>query len=136
MVFDEIGHIKRSHKALDALIDAGNLVVLQPDEKSITTVKGAAKKSGDIINLSKADISILALAYELQRALVTNDYTIANVAASLHIVVKTIAISGIKGIRQWSAVCPACEKSYPPETTECKICGNRLKYKYKTQLKR
>jgi UPF0271 protein len=135
LVYDEIRHIKKSLSALDVLIDSGNLVILEPEVVSIATVITAAKISGDFTMLSEADISILALAYELKRILITNDYRIANVAASLQVVVKTIAINGIKSIRQWIAICPACEKLYPPGLTECKNCGNRLKYKYKTKPK-
>lgn len=135
LVYDEIRHIKKSHGALDVLIEAGNLVIMQPEVVSIATVKTAAKTSGDFTMLSEADISILALAYELKRMLITNDYRIANVAPSLQVVVKTIAISGIKSIRKWSAICPSCERLYPPELTQCKNCGNRLKYKYKTKRK-
>jgi UPF0271 protein len=135
LVYDEIRHIKKSHSALDVLIDSGNLVIMQPEALSIATVKTAAKKSGDLAMLSRADISILALAYELKRMLITNDYRIANVAPSLQVVVKTIAISGIKSIRQWIAICPACEIIYTPDLTECKNCGNRLKYKYTTKRK-
>jgi UPF0271 protein len=135
LVFNEIQHIKRSFKILDALIDTGNLVILQPDDASITTIENAAKQSGDISKLSKADISILALAYQLKRILITDDYRIANVSQSLDVVVKTIGSHGIKGIRQSIAICPACKITYSPQTTECSNCGNTLKYKYKAKLK-
>ena len=76
LVYDEIRHIKKSHSALDVLIESGNLVIMQPEVVSIATVKTAAKTSGDFTMLSEADISILALAYELKRMLITNDYRI------------------------------------------------------------
>jgi UPF0271 protein len=135
LVFNEIQHIKRSYRVLDALIYSGNLVILQPDDASIITVENAAKQSGDIAKLSKADISILALAYQLKRMLITDDYSIANVSSSLHVVVKTIGNRGIKRIRRSIAICPACEITYAPETTECLNCGNRLKYMYKAKSK-
>jgi UPF0271 protein len=131
LVYDEIQHIKKSHGAVDALIDARNLVILQPDDSSLRTVKQAAKESGDLTKLSEADISVLALAYELKKNLITDDYKIANVASYLQIVVRTISVAGITSTRRWIAICLTCEKSYPPELTECKNCGNRLRYKYK-----
>lgn len=136
LVYEEVRHIKKSYSALDALIDAGNLIILQPEYVSIATVKKAAKATGDLTKLSEADISILALAYQLKRTLITDDYKIANVASSLHVVIKTISVSGITSIRQWIAICPACKKSYPPETTECKNCGNRLRYRYKIKQRK
>ena len=134
LVFDEIQHIKKSYRALDALIESGNLIILQPDDASITAVENAAKQSGDISKLSKADISILALAYQMKRILLTDDYSIANVSSRLNVVVKTIGNQGIKRIRRSIAFCPACQITYAPETTECLNCGNRLKYKYKAKL--
>lgn len=136
LVFNEIKHIKRSYKVLDALIDSGNLVILQPDDSSITTVENAAKHSGDIAKLSKADISILALAYQLKRILITDDYRIANVSQSLDIVVKTIGNQGIKRIRRSIAICPACKITFSPQTTECLNCGNKLKYRYTDKSKK
>lgn len=136
LVYDEVRHIKKSHGALDALIHVGNLIILQPKDISITTVREAAKATGDLTRLSEADISILALAYELKRMLITDDYSIANVASGLQVVVKTISVRGVTDVRQWVATCPTCKKSYPIEITECRNCGNRLRYRYKTKQKK
>jgi len=130
-VFDEIKHIKRSHGAIEALLESNSLQVLTPDKKSIEKVFSAAKRSGDYTRLSEADISIVALALELDTTLITDDYAVANVATTMKIPVKSLASKGITHTRKWIAYCSACGKSFRGDVKECRICGNRLRRKYK-----
>ena len=131
-VFDEVKHVKSS--ALDALIQARNLKVLEPDVKSTDLIFAAAKKTGDSSKLSTADISILALALERKATLASDDYAVANVAMTLRI--RTVASSG-KGLREtrkFIAYCSGCSKAFSPEKQECPLCGNRLRRKYKKKV--
>jgi UPF0271 protein len=130
-VFGEVKHIKQSHGAIEALLDAGNLQVIDPDRSSIEKAKAAAKKTGDYQKLSQADVSIIALALQLKTRLLTDDYAIANVAAALKIPVESSSGKGIKEIRKWIAYCSACSRAFGPDATECPLCGNKLKRKYK-----
>lgn len=130
-VFGEVKHIKQSHGAIEALLDAGNLQVIDPDRSSIEKAKAAAKKTGDYQKLSQADVSIIALALQLKTTLLTDDYAIANVAAALKIPVESSSGKGIKEIRKWIAYCSACGRAFGPDATECPLCGNKLKRKYK-----
>lgn len=130
-VFDEVEHIKKSHGAIEALLDAGSLEIIDPDKDSIEKVKVAAKKTGDYWKLSEADFSIIALALQLQTKLLTDDYAVANVAAALKILVESSLSKGIKETRKWIAYCSACGKVFGPEAKECPLCGNKLRRKYK-----
>lgn len=130
-VFDEIKHIKQSHGAIEALLDTGSLQVIDPDKDSIEKARAAAKKTGDYQKLSKADLSIIALALQLKTTLLTDDYAVANVAVSLKIPVQSSSSKGIKETRKWIAYCSACGRAFGPDTKECPLCGNRLKRKYK-----
>lgn len=130
-VFDEIKHIKQSHDAIEALLDTGSLQVIDPDKDSIEKAGAAAKKTGDYQKLSKADLSIIALALQLKTTLLTDDYAVANVAVSLKIPVQSSSSKGIKETRKWIAYCSACGRAFGPDTKECPLCGNRLKRKYK-----
>lgn len=131
-VFEEVKHIKKSHAALDALIDAGNLAILDPDKKSIDRIVAAAKKTGDISKLSDADVSILALALEHDATLVSDDYAVANVASSLRVKVASSSGKGIKETRKYIAYCSACGKAFSSTQKECPICGSQLKRRYRT----
>jgi UPF0271 protein len=130
-VFDEVKHIKKSHGAIEALLESNTLRVVNSDRKSIEKVVAAAKRTGDYTKLSQADISIIALALQLKIALMTNDYAVANVASTLKIPVKSTAGKGIKETRKWIAYCSACGRAFGPDAKECRLCGNRLRRKYK-----
>jgi endoribonuclease Nob1 len=130
-ILDEVKHIKKSHGAIEALIESNTLQILNSDRESIQNVVAAARKTGDYAKLSEADISIIALALQLGIMLVTNDYAVANVATTLKIPVKSVAGKGITHTRRWIAYCSACGRAFGPNAKECRLCGNRLRRKYK-----
>ena len=130
-VFDEVKHIKSSHAAIEALVDSGNLRIIEPDQKDIEKVAAVAKKTGDSAKLSWADISILAVALSLKTTLVTDDYAVANVATIMKIPVRSTSSKGIKEVRRWITYCSACSRTFGPDTSECPLCGNKLRRKYK-----
>lgn len=130
-VFEEVKHIKKSHAALDALVDSGNLAILDPDEKNVDKVRAAAKKTGDMGKLSAADVSILALALEHSATLASDDYAVANVASVLKVKVAMSSGKGIRETRRYIAYCSACGKAFSPLQKECPLCGNALKRRYK-----
>jgi endoribonuclease Nob1 len=130
-VFDEVKHIRRSHGAIEALIESNTLQILNSDRKSIEKAVAAARRTGDYAKLSDADFSIIALALQLEIVLVTNDYAVANVATTLKIPVKSVASKGITHTRRWIAYCSACGRAFGPNAKECRLCGNRLRRKYK-----
>ncbi|AFU59304.1 putative nucleotide binding protein [Candidatus Nitrososphaera gargensis Ga9.2] len=130
-ILDEVKHIKKSHGAIEALSAAGNLEIIDPGKSSIEKVKAAAKKTGDYRKLSQADVSIIALALQLETTLLTDDYAVANVASALKIPVKSSSGKGIKETRKWISYCSACGRAFGPEAKECPLCGNKLRRKYR-----
>jgi endoribonuclease Nob1 len=130
-VFEEVKHIKRSYGALEALIDAGKLKVIEPEELFLQQVISIAKKTGDFSRCSSADLSILALALQLKTTLISDDYAVGNIATLLKIPIKSIGAKGITEIRKWIAFCRACGKAYEPNITECALCGNKLRHRSK-----
>lgn len=130
-VFEEVKHIKRSHGALEALLESNTLQILNSDRKNIDKVVAAARRTGDYQKLSEADISIIALALQLKIVLVTNDYAVANVASTLKIPVRSVVSKGIVHPRRWIVYCSACGRVFGPNAKECTGCGNRLRRKYK-----
>jgi endoribonuclease Nob1 len=127
-VFDEVQHIKKNHNALETLIQTKRLMVRQPEIEFIKMIKRKANESGDIQELSKEDISILALCLELQGELVTDDYAVSNVASNLGIKVSPVMTDGIKDVGKWVHYCSGCGIQFT-KISECPQCGNPLKRK-------
>ncbi len=113
---------------LEGLISAGKVRVLAPSRESIEAVKDAAKKTGELNELSEADVEVLALAYELKGVLFTDDYNLQNIAKTLGIEFRTLK-RGIKRVIRWNYVCIGCGKRFremPPEGI-CPDCGSPVR---------
>ncbi|MEW5759686.1 MAG: DNA-binding protein [Candidatus Thermoplasmatota archaeon] len=103
------------------------LKVISPKKKYIEEIKNKAMETKDIINLSKADIEILALAKQLMVTLITDDYSIQNLASFLKIKYMKASQEGIKEEIIWSYRCSSCRKFYDVGYSECQICGGKIK---------
>ena len=117
-------------------IENGKLKIKKPSETCLNKVKASASQVGDSFLLSETDIQLLALALELKVAgytpqIVTDDYSIQNVATQLGIEFLALATFGIKRLLEWIRYCPACHREYPADSTakECQVCGTLLKRK-------
>ncbi|NJE41718.1 hypothetical protein E3E35_10425 [Thermococcus sp. GR7] len=113
---------------LEGLINAGKVRVLTPSRESIEAVKEAAKRTGELGELSEADIEILALAYELKGTLFTDDYNLQNIARVLGIEFKTLK-RGIKKVIRWNYVCIGCGRKFTSEPPDgiCPDCGSPVR---------
>ncbi len=96
--------------------------------RSLDAAKNAAESTGDLPNLSEADLGVIALAMELKAVqpvtVYTGDYGIQNVLKSLGIHFKSMD-GEIQRIIKWVYKCEACEATFkkPPESNECPECG-------------
>lgn len=105
------------------------LKVSEPSMASLLEIKKAAISTGDDARLSPVDISILALAKELGAVLLSDDYSIQNVARYLSIPFKGVGMKEIKEVIKWSYRCTGCGKYWDKNMDECPICGSPLKSK-------
>lgn len=128
LVYDEVSHIKKSHGALDVLLETGKLKVLEPDPRHTKKAVEAAKGTGDYQQLSRQDISIIALAMETGMGIITDDYAITNVAKNCNMAVSPAMTQGIKDVGRWVHYCPGCRTKHDTGT-ECPACGTALKRK-------
>lgn len=126
LVYEEIKHIKKNHEAVQALIDLDRLEIIEPERKNTEFILEKANQTGDLIQLSKGDISILALCVQLHGELVTDDYTVSNVAKHLNLKVIPLMTKGISRVLENVYVCPACDKIFEKKSV-CPICGSKLK---------
>jgi UPF0271 protein len=91
---------------------------------SVTLVRDAAKKSGDIGRLSDVDISVIALALDLGGTVLTDDYSIQNVSRILGVGYKPVGTPGIRKVEKWNYRCNGCGKWFKENVTECPVCGH------------
>ncbi len=130
-ILKEIKHLLKSSITIDLLISSGALVIQDPTKESIDKIISTANLSGDIKKLSQADISIISLAYQLKRTLISDDYSVLNVSNLLKIKTISLGNRGIVTVRKWKNFCKTCNKQYAPTIQECEICGNATKRNYK-----
>jgi UPF0271 protein len=123
-------------------VENRKLAVKAPAEEFLSRAEAAAVSVGDTFFLSETDKQILALALELKAAdsnpqIVTDDYSIQNVAAQLGIEFASLATFGIRRVLEWIRYCPACRREYPPDygSTKCAVCGTELKRKPRKKLR-
>ena len=126
-VSDEIKPGGRDFQIFQNLKEKG-LIIQQPSKKSIDKIKDVIKNTGDFGRLSTTDIEILALAYEKKIgknnvSIITDDYSIQNVADELNINFETISQSGITKKFKWSYRCQGCGKKFKENINICPICG-------------
>lgn len=126
LVFEEIKHIKKSHDAVQTLIDLGRLHIIEPEEKFLKFILDESENIGDSAELSKEDMSVLALCVQLKGELVTDDFTVSNVARHLNLKVIPIMTKGISKVLDSVYLCPACNKSFK-KMSDCPICGSKLR---------
>ena len=115
----------------DAMEGSGMHIHIPTDE-TIDTVKRAARELGDLEELSRTDVRLIATTFELDGTLVTDDYAMQNVADKLNVAVEVIAREGINEQRQWTFQCQGCGREFDERRDRCEICGSELARKNPT----
>jgi UPF0271 protein len=115
-------------------LETGKIKLQQPTPSSLKKIEDSSETLGDILTLSEVDKGVLALALELKEGdlspvIVSDDYSIQNVADQLNIQYLSLANLGIRYQFSWILSCPACHKKYPPTAANrtCLVCGTPLK---------
>ncbi|RJS88569.1 ribonuclease VapC [Candidatus Bathyarchaeota archaeon] len=121
---------------LQTALETGKLKISKPDERFREEAMRVAEETGDLTALSPADLSLLALALQLRETkgevtLLTEDYSVQNVAHRLGIEYVSLATMGISRGILWVTYCPGCRRTYeePVPGGVCPICGTRLRRK-------
>jgi len=121
------------------------LRVKPPSMHFLDKVKESSKAVGDVLYLSEVDLQVLALALELKSTshdplIVTDDYSIQNVANQIGIDFSSLMTFGIRYRLHWILYCPACHRKYPSDYKfkSCQVCGTELRRKplRKTPIKK
>jgi len=127
-VFDEIKHIKKNHQAIEMILETKRLEILVPESKYINKVLLKSKETGDSQNLSASDISVVALCLQLGGVLISDDFSVLNLAKQLNLSVSPVMTNGIEHIVKWVYFCSGCERAFS-EISKCPLCGNKLSRK-------
>jgi len=69
--------------------------------------------------------------------IVTDDYSIQNVANKIGVEFSSLMTFGIKFRFKWILYCPACYRKYPSDykSKVCEVCGTELKRKPKKKIR-
>jgi UPF0271 protein len=97
-----------------------------PEPETVERVERAARETGDLAELSRTDVHLVAAAFELDGHLVTDDYAMQNVAEKLNVSVEVIAQDGIAEQRDWLFQCQGCGREFDENHDRCPICGSDL----------
>ncbi len=101
--------------------------VLEPRKEDLERVDRASRKTGDEARLSDQDRDVLALALQLGATIVTDDYSIQNVAKRLGVEYRPALLPGIAKEVTWTFRCRGCGRYWQRETEECPVCGSPVR---------
>lgn len=110
---------------------ATKIRVSSPSERSMKRVDQEAKQTGDSRRLSETDKELLALALDLGYELVSDDYSIQNLAKVMGIPCRGMDQKGIAEVFEWKARCKGCGKEFPADVRVCDVCGSETKTRRK-----
>jgi len=118
----------------ESSVASGKLREVEPEPAYADRIEGVAEEMGEAHKLSGADKQLLSLALQLLAEgdapfIVSDDYSVQNMADRLGIGYMGLATRGIKRRLRWSIYCPGCRRTYGimPEGGVCPVCGTALK---------
>jgi len=113
------------------LLLATRVRVSSPSDRSLRKVSEESEKTGDSRRLSEADKELLALALDLGYELITDDYSIQNLARAMGIPARGFDQKGITEVFEWQAKCKGCGKLFPADVRVCDVCGTETRTRRK-----
>jgi UPF0271 protein len=131
-VSDELHPGGRSYRAFEYLKETG-LMIQTPSAESVAQVKKTAQETGDDRRISHTDVEIIALALDInnesdkEAAILTDDYSIQNVANVLHVRFLGFSQEKITQKFKWVSRCPGCGKQFNEPVKICLICGTKTR---------
>jgi len=130
LVADEVRR-GRKKEELEGLMEREVLAVQAPKLETMDRVTVGAQETGDIDRLSRADIEVLALALETGATVVSDDYSIQNLAKKLGIRCEAFGKAPIREEFRWTYRCRGCGRFYGAPQPDCPVCGSEVVQKRK-----
>ncbi|MEM0361783.1 MAG: NOB1 family endonuclease [Sulfolobales archaeon] len=119
-----------SRVSVELSLSAGKLTVVEADSILIDEAVRIAGELGEVGRLSKADLSLVALMVKYSRGgceviVVTDDYSLQNIAAYLNLYVVGVKRKAIERIVKYVMICEAC--GFKGSSGDlCPVCGGRM----------
>ncbi|NHK32179.1 MAG: hypothetical protein FK730_12550 [Asgard group archaeon] len=114
----------QAEAVFETLKEDNRIIFSTPTSQSIEKVESMAGKTCDIVNLSEADVQIIAIALEFPNStVVSDDNGIQNVCFYLKIPVKSYAFK-IRMGREYFWKCTVCGEKYKTKQNQCIECGS------------
>ena len=138
IVQSQVKELERHSPTRAEMVEAVGVIISEPNGDSISSASVEAMGTGDMGGLSITDLHLVALAYERNCVLVTDDYRMQNLAERMGIRWESVNSDGISQFWTWKLKCLGCGREYDsPETPakrkgllgECIDCGSKLKLK-------
>jgi UPF0271 protein len=101
--------------------------LVSPSREAVKAVEARSERTGDAHRLSPTDVRLLAVASELGATIVTDDYSIQNLARELGVPYATILERGITETVTWRYRCTGCGKFFEGWRDPCPVCGAKLR---------
>lgn len=121
---------------LDTALRTRKLRMLTPKSQYVAEVETTAVELGEMAALSHTDKELLALGLQLRAEgkkpiVVSDDYSVQNLADRLNLRHRSLATPGIKRRFEWAIYCPGCYQTFrrPQPGGLCPTCGTKLKRK-------
>ncbi|MFQ6127952.1 MAG: NOB1 family endonuclease [Thermoplasmata archaeon] len=111
---------------LQSFIDV-RVRIASPSEKAVKKVMEASAESGDSERLSETDMGLLALALDENAILLTDDYSIQNLARLLGLGYSGVMFPEITRKVSWRYRCEGCGRRYENYSKTCPICGLKMR---------
>jgi len=133
-VRDELKEGELARLRFDNAARSGRLKVLSPESSYLDEVRAVGAKMGEEGALSDTDAQLLALGIKLKAdglkpIVVSDDYSIQNVANRLGLGFRGLSTRGIKREFEWVVYCPGCRRTFRTlqAGNTCPVCGTLLK---------
>ncbi len=119
----QLDELKRLSPSRFMMIESQGPKFESPTQDFLNVAIQSSKNTGDYTGLSPVDIDVLALALEKDLPLVTDDYRLQNVCASIGHSWRGVIQEGVSEVRLHSNSCRYC--GHVNQTSgNCSECGN------------
>ncbi|HEV8594316.1 MAG TPA: nucleic acid-binding protein, partial [Thermoplasmata archaeon] len=101
--------------------------VVSASSAALASVRTRSQGTGDAPRLSRTDIGLLAVAAEIGATIVTDDYSMQNLAQAMGLPYERVLEPGITQLVRWQYKCTGCGKYYEDWRDPCPVCGAKLR---------
>jgi len=103
------------------------ITIMEPSKDALSKVDRGARETGDDARLSPVDREVIALAIDLDATLMSDDYSLQNLATHLGVPYSPAGMKGITRQVRWRYRCVGCGRVWSKNHPDCPVCGSPLR---------